>query len=374
MTSEEKAIINVVSYNILSSSLSKPEYHSNSPPEAIENETRFKKLVEKLEEHIKDNSILLLQEVSERWSNRLSVIFSKINYFSVCRNYGGEFSGYMGVMIAFPLTLYQVNDIVSRKISDTVYWPNDIRHEKHNDRDYSSKTIKTLDGCQRRHNNVLIFQLECLKTKKNFITATYHMPCNYKDQKFMDIHAGLLVRFVQQTARGLPTILSGDFNSQPTTSAYEMITTGRTSSLVESMFHNHKNPKRISFGDDLNKFKVKKNKNKNNKNNKNKRGKKEPEIDTSRKSGVGVFKTLNPMKSAYKEFLKTEPTLTNFSNKSKNPKGGFADCIDYIFITEEFEVVDVLELYESRDIIESASFPDHTEPSDHLLLKATLTL
>lgn len=372
--------IGFVCYNILSPNLAKPSHHSNSAPEVLENSGRFSKIKAKLEAEIKNGAIIALQEVSEKWANELTVFFIKNKYHCCCRNYGSTFNGYMGVMLAFPEDLYELEHVVSKKITDTAYWPDDPRHEKFNNREYSKKTLKTLDNAGRRWNSVLIFQLKSKFSKKSFVTATYHMPCMYSDQKFMDIHAGLLVRFVQETAKGLPCILAGDFNSKPESSAYGMITSGRPTSLVASMFHNHRDPDKITFGEDYREANKQKNKNKKGKGKGKGKGKAQ-EKDNDRKSlkikrdsQAGTFTNIMGMRSAYKAFLKEEPKMTNYSNHTKDPKGGFADCIDYIFITEEFEVVDVLPLYEGKDTIKSPSFPDENEPSDHIMLRVLLKL
>ena len=74
------------------------------------------------------------------------------------------------------------------------------------------------------------------------------------------------------------------------------------------------------------------------------------------------------MKSAYKTKNGAEPDFTNHARiKDDDP---FIDTLDYIFVSPAIDVVDVLPL-PNRDEVKGP-FPAPEEPSDHILLAATL--
>ena len=51
----------------------------------------------------------------------------------------------------------------------------------------------------------------------------------------------------------------------------------------------------------------------------------------------------------------------------------FVDCLDYVFVTSEFEIIDVVELCGIADL-KSPTLPNKTEPSDHLMIGASVRL
>ena len=76
------------------------------------------------------------------------------------------------------------------------------------------------------------------------------------------------------------------------------------------------------------------------------------------------------MRSAYKVALGTEPDLTNHARiKDDEP---FVDTLDYIFVSPTVTVKEVAQLPHRDDV--KGPFPSKTEPSDHILLQATLTV
>jgi len=79
---------------------------------------------------------------------------------------------------------------------------------------------------------------------------------------------------------------------------------------------------------------------------------------------------LPPLLSAYKVANGREPDFTNFNQTVGKPT--FCDTLDYIFHSSEWTVDSVLEL-SHRDNV-AGPLPNRSEPSDHLLLAATLSL
>jgi len=65
-----------------------------------------------------------------------------------------------------------------------------------------------------------------------------------------------------------------------------------------------------------------------------------------------------------------EPDFTNFAQIKDDPQ--FIDCLDYIFISPGVEVAEVMQLPHRSEV--KGPFPAPNEPSDHILLAATLRI
>lgn len=79
---------------------------------------------------------------------------------------------------------------------------------------------------------------------------------------------------------------------------------------------------------------------------------------------------VEPLRSAYLTANGAEPNFTNFAINNNGPV--FCDTLDYIFLSPEWHVDNVLDL-PHRDEVEGP-FPMETEPSDHILISASLSL
>ena len=62
--------------------------------------------------------------------------------------------------------------------------------------------------------------------------------------------------------------------------------------------------------------------------------------------------------------------FTNFAQIKGDPQ--FIDTLDYIFISPAVEVKEVMHLPHRNDV--KGPFPSKAEPSDHIMLAATLTV
>ena len=93
--------VRVVSYNLLSSHLAKPSYHTRCDPCNLKAEKRLPKLLSKLETELNQSLdvpvIFCLQEVSHDWASALHVFFAENGYHLVTALYGRRFNGYMGM-------------------------------------------------------------------------------------------------------------------------------------------------------------------------------------------------------------------------------------------------------------------------------------
>jgi mRNA deadenylase 3'-5' endonuclease subunit Ccr4 len=78
------------------------------------------------------------------------------------------------------------------------------------------------------------------------------------------------------------------------------------------------------------------------------------------------------MRSAYADYLKTEPDFTNYARTGE--KEPFIDTLDYIFVSKEWTVENVLKLPHRDEA--NGPYPnlDVSEPSDHVLIASDLSL
>eukprot|EP00899_Mesostigma_viride_P005516 jgi/Mesvir1/14966/Mv14631-RA.3 len=70
----------IVSYNVLSSSLSPPDYFTACEPEHLKPENRLLKILKKLDAEIEKDAVILLQEVSRDWVGKFLVFFQTRSY------------------------------------------------------------------------------------------------------------------------------------------------------------------------------------------------------------------------------------------------------------------------------------------------------
>jgi hypothetical protein len=87
-----------------------------------------------------------------------------------------------------------------------------------------------------------------------------------------------------------------------------------------------------------------------------------------------------PFRSAYKVSLGSEPQFTNYmyelsmrGQKCKPKESQFIGTLDYIWISSEIEVLNVLPLPSNANAF-STPLPTLQEPSDHLMLKVNLMI
>ena len=115
--------VNVISYNVLSSSLSSPSHFQKCSPKNLKAENRYGKLTLKLEEQVKRRAVICLQEVSTSWAGRLHSYFQKEGYHFISSHYTKGWQGYLGSAIAFPNKSYTAEDVEIVRVADTKPWP-----------------------------------------------------------------------------------------------------------------------------------------------------------------------------------------------------------------------------------------------------------
>ena len=78
---------------------------------------------------------------------------------------------------------------------------------------------------------------------------------------------------------------------------------------------------------------------------------------------------MKPLKSAYMVKNGREPSFTNYAQTKMDPQP-FIDCLDYIFMSDEWIVNSVKDLPTQEEV--KGPMPTLIEPSDHLMISADL--
>jgi mRNA deadenylase 3'-5' endonuclease subunit Ccr4 len=159
---------------------------------------------------------------------------------------------------------------------------------------------------------------------KPFCVGTYHMPCAYLNPQVMLIHAALAAQHLQEFAQGQEHIFAGDFNFEPRSLPYELYT---KNSIEPNTIEHIKN-------DDWS-----------------------PKLKVLLQSAYAIHSE--------------EPEVTNYASTEGKPC--FCGTLDYIFMSPGFKCISTEELPTLAYLKGRCdSLPNATEPSDHLLIGATL--
>ena len=337
-----KTVLEVVTYNVLSSHLSKAEELPKCEPAACNPSARLKRLQNKLLPHIQSERVLCLQEISREWYGRLLPMFRRHGYTCIPGLYGYGKNGYMGVMLAYADGKYELESCETSRVSDRAKWwvPREEKGIMQKGWDWIRWGLRLpeeqeggLSRAKGRHNMLVMGCLRDRETQHRVVVGTYHMPCDFRRPDVMQLHVAAAARQLQEYAGDLPCVLAGDFNFQPDSECYRLVTGG---------------------------------------------GMSEEEAKTLRILNPTLGKEhtslLFPMRSAYKEAVGAEPAFTNYSYTEWN--GGpstFIGTLDYIFYSPHFGHVEAEALPASVEVLRTP-LPTLEEPSDHLLVSAKLTL
>ncbi len=338
--------LRIVSYNVLSSHLADPSHFSTLNPDHLLAANRLPVVLEKIDEEINRNSLICLQEVSYDWAGSLHAHFANRGYHMVASLYGSKFNGYMGVAVAWPTSSLKAIEVDISRLSDKREggWPIApkpaflekltnkalalVRPSLEKIGLLSKPPVDAWAMAENRFNAIITVKFEDKDTGRAFVLANYHMPCAFYAPKVMTIHTEMAARHVQTLAHDTPYVLAGDWNIKPYSTSYQLLTTGL-----------------IDRGD--------------------------PEFPEP-KFGMEWKPTAKPMRSAYAESEHGEPDFTNYARVKENEP--FIDTLDYIFMSDEWRLVDVKKLVKREE--SGGPFPnlDFNEPSDHVMIAADLKL
>lgn len=258
----------------------------------------------------------------------------------------------MGVGIAYPFKRYQLLSTDISRISETrrQYSPSHIDFNltqwlkelsrtyfplSHHNLSPSLNLTFPLDTfniwyeVNRRPNLMMTLELSPVSSSDHkstsFYIGTYHMPCVFHNPSVMAIHSCLAAQHLQRLSSRRPYIFAGDFNIKPTDACYHLLTTGN---IVQST--NYEKP-----------------------------------LDSH-----DWCLQLNPMRSCYFDALGREPPYTN-NTKTKNSHK-FCDTLDYIFISNDWNVKNVIPIPQLPP--DECYYPSADEPSDHIMIGTELEL
>ena len=215
-------------------------------------------------------AIIGLQEVPLAWEGDMFHFFESRKYRFFATFYGYHRNGNMGVALAFPVDLYDVEDLsvevpaarvadLNRRhlqeqkeqaLKESKSWPNflaskfrwlvqmfpfrPIFEPAWNLVAIRSGLIKPpkkgkspQQHVAGRSNRAIFLRLRPTSGDgSSFVVGVYHMPCIYWDARVMTVHISLVVEALQAFAASSPMVLLGDFNVTPDSESYKLVTTG----------------------------------------------------------------------------------------------------------------------------------------------------
>jgi hypothetical protein len=205
-----------VSYNLLSSALSRPASFPAANPRHLDSTFRFESICLKLKailDDVDESTIFGLQEVSIKWVGPLRAFFEARAYSLVHTCYGNRFDGYMGVAIAYPTAQTQVTTL-SIVCPPQKYGHAGFERWKHEQQVMEAVWYRKLarlgkeslpfrpfiDQLQAPPNpapqtrittrfNRAVFAHAKLPQLGDVAVCTYHMPCLFKYPEVMAVHA-----------------------------------------------------------------------------------------------------------------------------------------------------------------------------------------
>lgn len=211
MTSAE---INIITYNILSSELATEAYFPSTNPIHLQSYHRLNMILMFLNKYIGNNYIICLQEVSTEWSETIG---SHVNKFGYEYHYV-PYDERLGVIIAYPAI--NEENINYSLMGMGEYRVGDIIRQNMLSFTSDKEILDAMDSKQK----LLIIKLFDSRTKKILNIATYHMPCKFTKQTFMETHIMFCMKQINEFVMEEPVIFTGDFNSKFGENNYNLLT------------------------------------------------------------------------------------------------------------------------------------------------------
>lgn len=321
-------MVRISSWNILTSKFCNASSYPNAPTNLFDNYQRAFMITERLLERTRIDDVICMQEVCRHNVPMIQAMFIANNFSFIWEPYGPHNMG-SALAIRNDFVIYNIKFI---NVSSTCKnWPTD-------------KIDTSIRGyCKRFFDYVCSFFTNktiyppfwtAMKTKKNsmicatvgdgttrYAVGSYHMPCHYGSLEAEQQMCGfmkLTLNAIHEYANGLPYILGIDANTKPCDAAYELATTGNITDKTKD----------ISLSNWSNRIH-------------------------------------KPVNSLYKNHFGEEPI---FTNKSRGRSGDFCGTLDYIFMSNEWDVIN------AETLNDHGYMPNLIEPSDHLLIAGYLAI
>ncbi|CAE7834175.1 PSMD2 [Symbiodinium sp. CCMP2592] len=314
--------LKLTTYNVLSPRLASPQQYPSYAREDLAKDSRWPKILNRMQKAVDDDRIIALQEVDLEWAGNLHAFFAERGYAVVFAQYGKQMNGYMGVMMAWPTKVFQVLDVELCKLTDTApkrVWPRSEAGPLARFGYLTYQGLTDILGCrppefeteggewklaQGRMNEAILVRLRPRATSCDFCVATYHMPCLFgttEKVRAVNIHSQLLLNRLKRFAaadvkkgfKEAPVALMGDFNIKPGTSSYRLIESGGSIATVSKQGSKH-------------------------------------EVHGLEQLPIAEFP--DGLRSAYKDFHGQEPMFTNYAMSAMS-KEAFVDTLDYIWFS-----------------------------------------
>lgn len=258
---------------------------------------------------------------------------------------------------------------------------------------------------ERRMNRVLMCRFHRVEDHEDiFAVANYHNPCLFgsvEKVQALALHTSMVVQSFEEFAgKNCPRIVVGDWNFTPTNSKiYEWMTTAREAVADEIGFMDGRPDRYKNFTPDfipldsayaLFNAKTREEllkKKAENEANLDLSDAKSPKVELSawdmaeqddqqaEKAELEQnLKNLEQDKTENPNFKNYEPRFTVFASGRTELEPDFMDTLDYIFLSKgHWDVVQTLPLPNGDEGRRGGVLPSRIEPSDHLMLAATLT-
>lgn len=306
-------MISVSQYNILSMALANKFYYVHTPTTYLQPNYRWQLLKDKLMKQINNQSIICLQEVCYDWLEKLVPFFNHYDYNYQYTQFQCH-QGFVGLITAYPskykleaVKMIHIGDYIKKRLT---------RFSVDTPIDKNDPWFKAII----KHNMLLCLKLSI--NHQHFCVINYHMPQSHQNQTIGLLHLIACIQNINKFVNNLKFIFAGDFNFQPFSLLYQVITKGG----------NYKNNVDKSTNYDTSQFNLK--------------------VST-------CMSNCYPDNLLYTNYVHTLDHL---------PWHG---CIDYILTSPGWKVIHVDNVV--NDFVEGP-FPNQNESSDHLMIGATLNL
>lgn len=103
---------NVITFNCATPFSVVPSEYPDCDPAVLDRLYRKNKIISLFTSWLRTSPIIVLQEVPYNWKQDFERYFTKRGYTFHCMNYGQKTNGILGVGIAVPSTLYEVDESV----------------------------------------------------------------------------------------------------------------------------------------------------------------------------------------------------------------------------------------------------------------------
>ncbi len=346
--------VRLATYNVLNPALVSPTRQVQCEPRFLDASYRLAQVLRKLGPEIEAGAVIGLQELCLEWSSALHVLFAAHDYHFLTAHFDSKVMGHMGVGLAFCRRRFALEAASTVCVADLK--PGPPEGARDGDAVVSSLDPAGNDGTwelvrKQPHQLIAVRLRPRTGAGGSFAVAVYHMPCLYKSPNAMAVHATLAAQHVTAFAGGRPFVLMGDFNIVPgerkdlTAPVYKLLTGAPAAAAAAAVTGVLAPP---------------------------------PEFE----GDAWVARVDPPLRSAYAVAQGgAEPEVTNVNAKAPERGGLFANTLDYIFVSQGgWRVVGVLPLPRLADLprfrgtADVQALPHEGEPSDHLMLAATLAL